>query len=268
MSDSEQRTLRTILTGMPGILALKNQKLAYEVVNPQFCQFLAKSFEEIIGKTDDGLFPAPEAAAAAKEQRSVLSSGISRRAELQLSGKDGPRWFDVSLSAVLDENGDPAGVMIAGHDVTMFKQREAAVTGAEARVAEAEKRAAESQEKLQQLHDEARELEVAAQQIQDHLKQREKQLAQSLKQVNTLEGQLADAQAALSAAESRASEASSALSAAERAAREAESRAERAQADCDEARGKLASIENEIGALRKQRQDAAGLARQLADTLS
>lgn len=281
MSDSAQRTLRTILTGMPGILALKNKKLVYEVVNPQFCQFLGKAMDEIAGKTDEQLFPAAEAAAAGKEQKSVLNSGISRRVELQLSGKDGPHFFDVTLSAVLDENGDPDGVMIAGHDVTVFKQREAAVAGAEARVADAEQRAAAATEKLRLLHEEAKALEVAAQQQQDHLKQREKQLAQALKQTGILEGQVKEAQDALQAAQAQLAEATAARAQAEQAlataegtlasaqasVAAAEGRVSAAEAAASEAHARLASLQAEADSLRQRQADAASLARQLADKL-
>lgn len=281
MSDSAQRTLRTILTGMPGILALKNKKLVYEVVNPQFCQFLGKAMDEIAGKTDEQLFPAPDAAAAGKEQKSVLNSGISRRVELQLSGKDGAHFFDVTLSAVLDENGDPDGVMLAGHDVTVFKQREAAVAGAEARVAEAEERAAVATEKLRQIHEEAKTLEAAAQQQQDHLKQREKQLAQTLKQTGILEGQVKEAQDALQAAHAQLAEAIAARTKAEQAlgtaestlasaqatAAAAEGRVSAAEAAASEAAARVSALEGEAAGLRQRQADAATLARQLAEKL-
>ena len=80
--------------------------------------------------------------------------------ELQLSGKEGPRWFDLALSAVLDDNGDPDGVMISGQDITVFKQREAGIAAAESHVAEATAQAAAAQEQLRQVHAEAKELDV------------------------------------------------------------------------------------------------------------
>lgn len=267
MSDSAQRTLRTILSGIPGILALKNKKLAYEVVNPELLQFLGKGPEEIVGKTDDQLFTQSEAAAAAKEQKSVLNSGIPRRAELPFTGKDGQRWFDLAISAVLDENGDPDGVMLAGHDITEFKRREEAIKSAESRVAEAESAAAAATEKLRQVHDEAKDLEVAAQQVQDHLKQREKQLAQTLKQTTTLETQLQEAQAALQAAEERATAAQSDLASAEsRAAEAANALASATSAQAD-ATSRANAAESELAAVKQRQQDAATLARQLAETL-
>ena len=256
MSESAQRTLRTILAGLPGILALKNKKLAYEVVNPAFCQFLAKGPEEIAGKTDEQLFPAAEASAAAKEHKSVVSSGIPRRVEVQFTGKEGPRWFDLALSPILDDNGDPEGVMIAGSDITAFKQREAAVAHAEGAVAEAVARADAAQEKLVQIHEEAKNLEAAAQTVQDHLKQREKQLAQALKQTSTLEAQLKEAQDAAEAATTGLSDANARLSAqagqldaANARATAAESAANESTAQLQALRARAAELEAAAGEL-------------------
>ena len=274
MSDSAQRTLRTILSGIPGILALKNKGLAYEVVNPELLQFLGKGPEEILGKTDDQLFPQAEAAAAAKEQKSVLNSGIPRNAELTFSGKNGQRWFDLAISAVMDDNGDPDGVMIAGHDITDFKQREAAIATAEARVTEAQEAANVANEKLKQVHEEAKNLEIAAQQVQDHLKQREKQLAQALKQTSVVETQLQEAQTAQQAAQAALESAQAELAAAQPAlasaqaelfaARDAQAAAEaRIVAAEAAAAGHLAELE----ALKQRQQAAAALARQLTEQL-
>jgi len=200
MSDTAQRTLRTIIGGTPGILALKTKTLKYEVVNPTLCQLLAKAPQEIVGKGDEELFPAEEAAALAKESKSVLSSTITKSAQLPLTCKDGQHWFDITLSAVLDDNGDPAGILIAGHDITPYKQREAALQQGEAKIIEAESARAAAQaqyedamEKMREMLSRAKPLEEAAAQlpeIQDHLKQREKQLAQTLKQVQTLEAEI------------------------------------------------------------------------------
>ena len=85
MSDAHQRILGTILTNLPGMLALKDKKLAYTVANPEFCQFLGKGPAEIMGKTDQDLFPDVEAAACAKEDQAVLKSGMARASELQLT---------------------------------------------------------------------------------------------------------------------------------------------------------------------------------------
>lgn len=142
MSDTALRTLRTILTGTPGFIALKNKNGVYEVVNPPFCQFLGKAPEEIVGKSDAALFPPAENELSAKEEKAVLQAGMPRRCEQQLSGAKGPRWFEITRAPILDDNGDPAGILLTAHDVTEFRQREAAVREAEARIHAAEAQAA------------------------------------------------------------------------------------------------------------------------------
>lgn len=177
MSDLQQKTLRTILGGVPGLLALKNDRLAYEVANPRFCQFVGKAPGEIAGKTDADLFPAAEAQESEREDRAVMQSGMPRRCEQAFTGTGGRQWFEVCRSAILDDNGDAAGVFLYAYEITSFKKREEEFSRAETRQAE--------------LHEEIAAARTAAQRAQEALQSRETELAE-------LQGRLtgADARAA------------------------------------------------------------------------
>jgi PAS domain S-box-containing protein len=199
MSDTQQRILGTILSNLPALLALKDKKLTYTVVNPRFCQLLGKTPPEIAGKTDADLFQAEEAGACAKEDQSVLKSGMARSSEIQLTGKDGAHWFDVMRAPILDENGDPAGIMFAAYDVTEFKHREVAVQGAEARIAEAVQRA----DALQATMDEHA---TAAAQAQAHVAEQRAAVEALLAEKAALQDQLIEAQSAASTAAQEAAQ--------------------------------------------------------------
>lgn len=144
MSDAQQRMLRTILAGAPGFLVLKNRSLAYEVANPKFCQFVAKGPAEIVGKTDADLFSKEEAETSGREDRAVIQSGLPRKAEQSLTGPEGPRWFEMHRSPILDDAGEPAGVFLAAYEITAFKRREEAIREGEVRIAEFERQVAEA----------------------------------------------------------------------------------------------------------------------------
>ncbi len=185
MTDSQQQLLRTILTGTPGFLVLKNKQLAYEVVNPAFCQFLAKGPDEIVGKKDADLFPKDEAAQSQKEEKSLMKSGVPRQLAQPFTGKDGQHWFEVTRSPVLDEDGDPAGLLLTANDITEFKRREESVEGAEGKLQELQTQANEAAAerdaattKLQQAAEHLKKLQADAQEKAQLLTQRDEELQQ------------------------------------------------------------------------------------------
>lgn len=229
MSDVHQRTLRTILTGTPGLLALKNKQLAYEVANPRFCQFVAKAPTEIVGKTDAALFPKDEAELSAREDRMIVETGVARRLEQRLTGAEGPRWFEVFRAAILDDNGNPAGVLIYAQDITAFKKREEALKEGEARLHDLQRQAAEAVER-----------EHNAQQA---LKTRDEELAQARRETETLKKQIAEREKQRAALEEQ-------LAAAQ-----------------DQARKRVSDLEAALDHLRTAQQGAATLAKQLLNKL-
>ncbi len=229
MSDAHQRILGTILSNLPGMLALKDKKLAYTVANPAFCQFLGKGPAEIVGKTDADLFPEGEAAACAKEDQSVLKSGMARNAESQLTGKPGVRWFDTARAAILDENGDPAGIMFTAYDITDFKEREIAIQAAEGKVSAAEQQAAAAGQQATEAAQRASAAEAALAEVQAQIAELEQgsasqkaavegmlqEKAALQDQVIELQQQAADAAANATAAQAKAAELTQQLEAAD-----------------------------------------------------
>ncbi|MBI1319730.1 MAG: PAS domain-containing protein [Candidatus Hydrogenedens sp.] len=282
MSEAAQRILGTVLSNLPGFLALKNAQLAYEVVNPQFCQFLGKGPEDIVGRTDTDLFPAEEAQLCASEGKSVIKSGMVRRIEQQLTGKSGPHWFDVTRAPMLDENGDPAGVMFTAYDVTAFKLREEAVKTAEAQITEAQQRAqtaegqlAEAQQQAQAAGEQLTEAQQQAQAAQQALNEAqqakaaaEQQLAelsqQAQVQATELEQVRAQSQQEIADAQAKAGEMQALVDKARAAAQQVEAQmTQRVQ----EAEAAKAEVETRLQQAAQAQTAAAQLAKQLVDAL-
>ncbi len=112
---------KTILTAMPGFLALKNRDLVYQAMNPAFCQFLGKPPEEIMGKADADLFPDEEAEAYRQADREVMKSGVMQTDEEQVTGVKGVRWLHVNRSPIVDADGVTAGILWSARDITRAK---------------------------------------------------------------------------------------------------------------------------------------------------
>lgn len=229
MAEVHQRTLRTILTGTPGLLALKNGQLAYEVANPRFCQFVAKAPAEIVGKTDATLFPKEEAELSAREERTVVETGVARRLEQLLTGAEGPRWFEVSRSPILDDNGTPAGVLVYAQDITLFKKREQALKEGEARLQEVQRQAAEAADRVRH--------------AEENLKTRETELAQAAGELEVLKTQTAECEKQRAALEEQLAVAQ------------------------DQARKRVSELEAALDRSRKAQQEAATLAKELLSKL-
>ncbi|MBI3117557.1 MAG: PAS domain-containing protein [Candidatus Hydrogenedentes bacterium] len=256
MSTSHQRILSAILGGSPGLLALQSKLLVYEVVNPQFSQFLGKSPAEVIGKTDAELFSEAESKLSAKEANSVLKSGMPRAVEQQLTGKDGPHWFDISRSPILDDNGDPAGILLTGYDITEFKTREVAVREVEARTAAVQQEIQSLQARVQAAE---RERDAAATRVQEleglaaQQAEAARQLVEAQETARQLDASLSSARAAQDTAQARCAELEQELG----AAREEAQRSSQASM----------TLEQEVHTLRKRQTEAAAFAEKLAQAL-
>ena len=122
----EQRILfRTILTGTPGLLALKNRDLQYQAVNPAFCEFVGRGPMEIVGKTDADLFPPDEAERYVRDDRSVMESGYMDTRDEEVTGAEGKRLLQLNRSPIVDSEGVVAGVLYSARIFAKVKEPEA-----------------------------------------------------------------------------------------------------------------------------------------------
>lgn len=232
MTESQQRLVRTILSGYPGFLVLKNKQLGYEVVNPAFCQFLAKGPDEIIGKRDADLFSGPEAAAAQKEDKAVMDLGTARKCEQPFTGANGVRWFEVTRSPIFDESGDPAGILLFAGDITAFKTREKAIAAGEAKIEAFQQQASEAESRLAQAESELQAaLARAAQQdiLQAQLKEKDARIAAEQQEIEALQSDFQMAQEELFRRRQEMSELQQTLHLAESRVAQLEAESERAR---------------------------------------
>ena len=127
--DEELRALKarflryeTTLRGSHITVSTQDAHLRYTSVSNAFC---GRSMEDIIGCTDEQLFPAPTGAAVTTLKREALQRGEQRRCEIALDECPGTRWYDLHIEPLQNEAGETVGLTCATVDVTDRKESEA-----------------------------------------------------------------------------------------------------------------------------------------------
>ena len=130
----QQSLLRTIFHTIPDLIVLKDRDLVHRAVNPAYCRFLGRTEEEIVGKTDQDLFPLAEADIYLPEDLRVMESGQSVAKDREVTGAHGKQWLQVVKTPVLDEEGATAGILCSFRDIGARKKAEATLQSHRARL--------------------------------------------------------------------------------------------------------------------------------------
>jgi PAS domain S-box-containing protein len=117
--------LQTILDATPDIVGLQDRELAYKAVNKAFCQFVSKEEEDIIGKTDFDIFPEDLVEKNRLENLKVMETGKSFEKQEEIKNSGGMRWLHVVKIPVNDPDGNIAGILWSGRDITELKHIQA-----------------------------------------------------------------------------------------------------------------------------------------------
>ncbi len=125
--------LKTIFMATSDIFVLKDRQFVYKAVNPAFCKFLNLNEENIIGKSDFDLFPAPEAENYRLDDEKVVESGQPQMKDEEVSGGMGKRWLQVAKIPIIDETGACEGILCSVRDVTDRRRTEEALRKSESR---------------------------------------------------------------------------------------------------------------------------------------
>ena len=113
LRESEER-MRIALNGAAITVYQQDRELHYTwIYNLQ-----AHTVADIIGKTDADLMEAEEAAYVTTSKRRVLETRQSDQEVVKATGITGPRYFDLSIEALHDGNGEVIGVTGTSRDVT------------------------------------------------------------------------------------------------------------------------------------------------------
>jgi PAS domain S-box-containing protein len=112
----------TALRGSQVTVYTQDRDLRYtSISNPM----LGRSIQDILGRTDEEIFPSEGGAAMIALKREALASGQPRRAEVAIEDAPGARWHDLHIEPLRNDGGDIVGLTCAAVDVTERKEGEA-----------------------------------------------------------------------------------------------------------------------------------------------
>jgi PAS domain S-box-containing protein len=117
--------LQTLILAIPDVVYFKDAQGRNLVVNKAFEELVGLKQEEIVGKTDDKLFPPDLAACCRQSDQEVRSTGSPVHSEEQYINKKGKSlFFDTIKVPIRDDQGTVAGFMGVSRDVTYRKEAE------------------------------------------------------------------------------------------------------------------------------------------------
>lgn len=124
----------SLVEHLPLNIARKDLEGRITFCNPKFCSEVGRSLEQLIGKTDDDLFPKPLADKYRADDLAVVQSGAAFETVEEHVPPDGQKLFvHVIKTPILDSAGKIIGTQMIFWDVTEQKRAEEALRKNEAR---------------------------------------------------------------------------------------------------------------------------------------
>jgi two-component system, sensor histidine kinase and response regulator len=125
---SELLMLRAVIDGLPDLIYVKDTQSRFLVANPAQRKFLTgKPDADILGESDFSYFPHEIAIAFFNDEQEIIRSGLPMVSQAEkMHGFDGKDvWILTTKVPFRDKNGNVAGIIGIGRDVTAQKQIEA-----------------------------------------------------------------------------------------------------------------------------------------------
>jgi PAS domain S-box-containing protein len=116
--------LRSVIEGSSDAIYLKDTWGRYLMANSSAAEIIGKPPEEILGKSDDELFPAEVARPLMEADRQIMTTGTSRTLEEHVPVAGRVRTFYSTKAPYRDHRGEVAGVIGVSSDITELKKTE------------------------------------------------------------------------------------------------------------------------------------------------
>jgi PAS domain S-box-containing protein len=114
----ERAVMKAVFDSSTDIVAVKDRNFVYRSVNTAFCSFLGMEKQDIIGKTDEDLFPPGEAALYHRSDAGVMESLLPEKGDWFVQGRTGRVWLHIVKNPVPDPEGKAAGLVFSARDVS------------------------------------------------------------------------------------------------------------------------------------------------------
>ena len=115
----------TLINTIPDIVYIKDIQFRNMLVNKAFEKFIGLSEADIMGKTDEQIFPPDLAEHCRQSDREVIMNCKTLRFDEEYTGKDGRKvYFDTIKSPLYDNAGNVIGLVGISRDITQRKHNE------------------------------------------------------------------------------------------------------------------------------------------------
>ncbi len=145
--------LRTLIDTLPLWIWLKDTQHRYLATNQANADACGRPVDEMIGKSDQELWPPELAQRYRADDMAVMASHQRKTVEEPITGAHGVVWMETHRAPVLDEDGTVLGIVGAAHNIS---ERKAAEAAREEALAEAVRLARQRSEFLAQMSHELR----------------------------------------------------------------------------------------------------------------
>lgn len=117
--------ITSLFDSIPDILSIKDINGIYIRCNPKFIEYVGKSNEEIIGRTDHQLFEKDIAERNIKQDKDILITNAAKHNEEWIEFPDGRKFLtDALRTPYIDSNGNFIGIICISRDITERKKAE------------------------------------------------------------------------------------------------------------------------------------------------
>lgn len=194
---ASQQLFKALLDNSPNMIFLKNREGQYVLVNRQFANTFHLDEQSVMGRTDQELFPADQAAMFQANDRKVLEAGRPMEFEEWAHHDDGPHISIVFKFPLRAKDGEICCIGGITADITARKKAEEALRESENRL----RQAFEDRDRLSQnLHDHVIQsiyaigmaLETCAGLVEDDPKVAARKLQKGIDDLNAVIAQLRD----------------------------------------------------------------------------
>ncbi|HZH14699.1 MAG TPA: PAS domain S-box protein [Archangium sp.] len=121
---AEVERLQALFEGSPFVIGLKGPDGRYGYVNRRFATYLRKPVEEVLGHTDEELFPADIARMMHAHDDTVRASGEPREFEEELALPEGRLLFLAERFPLREPGGKPYATGLMALDISTLKRTE------------------------------------------------------------------------------------------------------------------------------------------------
>ncbi|MCL2914770.1 PAS domain-containing protein [Shewanella corallii] len=109
--------LQALMESSPNMIFVKDLKGVYQMVNPRYCQVVAREQRQIVGHTDEEIYPVLDAKRFHTNDQKVLQSSEPITFDEILSDHRGDRYFKVTKFAIRNEEDEVLAIGGIGHEV-------------------------------------------------------------------------------------------------------------------------------------------------------